>query len=339
MNYHRVVIQLLTWALALAKANNESFSKVVYDRAAVSLNFLLSCTNEKDGCLPNYGANDGALFFPLNNNDFRDYRPQLEALSILLGKEFPLGSFEDKYWYGLNFTSSTGITPYLGIGASNFPDGGYYILKDKNSMTFIRCGNHKDRPSQADNLHIDIWADGENILRDGGSYKYNTDEETIRYFFGTASHNTVMLDGYDQMQKGARFIWYHWSGPASGEWKEEQGYFEFTGKLHAFKHVAKEVMHARIVRKYKNKLKWEIIDEVASSVNLPITQIWNPSEKFESLFTISAINKMGQPLEPTMKDGWYSGQYGKKEASQQILYTSPVRYIHTTIEAKGDNSK
>ena len=39
MNYHRVVIQLLTWAIVLAEKNNESFSPVVYERAKKSLNF------------------------------------------------------------------------------------------------------------------------------------------------------------------------------------------------------------------------------------------------------------------------------------------------------------
>lgn len=43
---------------------------------------------------------------------------------------------------------------------------------------------------------------------DGGSYKYNTTEKLLRYFMGTESHNTIMLEGHDQMLKGDRFIWY-----------------------------------------------------------------------------------------------------------------------------------
>ena len=82
----------------------------------------------------------------------------------------------------------------LQLGFHQFNLGGYYILREKDTLTFIRCGNHKDRPSQADNLHLDIWYKGENILLDGGSYKYNTSDEDIKYFMGTASHNTVMLD-------------------------------------------------------------------------------------------------------------------------------------------------
>ncbi len=40
--------------------------------------------NDSNGWLPNYGANDGALFFRLNECHYRDYRPQLQALAVLL---------------------------------------------------------------------------------------------------------------------------------------------------------------------------------------------------------------------------------------------------------------
>ena len=80
MNYHRVVIQLLTWGIALAQRNGECFSEHVYQRAYQSVNFLYQCQELSNGYLPNYGSNDGALFFKLNDSDYRDYRPQLDAL-------------------------------------------------------------------------------------------------------------------------------------------------------------------------------------------------------------------------------------------------------------------
>ena len=77
MNYHRVLIQLFTWAIQINKLNDLPFSDDVYIKAKKSLKFLLSCMNENNGMLPNYGANDGALFFKLGVQEFRDYRPQL----------------------------------------------------------------------------------------------------------------------------------------------------------------------------------------------------------------------------------------------------------------------
>ncbi len=92
MNYHRIVAQLLTWAIALSEKNGERFSDVVYDRARKSVVFLRTCMVEENGWLPNYGANDGALFFKLSDRHYRDYRPQLQALGMCtwygLGAEF-----------------------------------------------------------------------------------------------------------------------------------------------------------------------------------------------------------------------------------------------------------
>ena len=65
MNYHRVVVQLLTWAITLADRNGERFCDEVYKRAYQSVNFLYQCQDDSTGWLPNYGSNDGALFLNL----------------------------------------------------------------------------------------------------------------------------------------------------------------------------------------------------------------------------------------------------------------------------------
>ena len=84
MNYHRVVIQLLTWGIQLAKLNNDRFDNVVYERAQKSLDFLDACIDNVSGKLPNYGSNDGALFFKLTNDDYRVYSSQLDDLRAVL---------------------------------------------------------------------------------------------------------------------------------------------------------------------------------------------------------------------------------------------------------------
>ena len=266
MNYHRVVIQLLTWAIVLAEKNGESFAPVVYERAKKSLEFLRTCMIDENGKLPNYGANDGALFFKLNDAEYRDYRPQLNALASALKIDllFPF-QYEDAQWYGLENKNFQTWKPLLGI--HHFDSGGYYIFREKDTLTFIRCGNHKDRPSQADNLHLDIWYKNENILLDGGSYKYNTDEETLRYFMGTASHNTVMLDDHDQMKKGSRFIWYNWTQRKNIQYSETEERYCFEGSVYAFGYISENIVHQREVTKLKDKPEWIIKDTI---LNKPV---------------------------------------------------------------------
>jgi hypothetical protein len=330
MNYHRVVVQLFTWAIRLSELNGEKLNQTFYKRASASLHFLLNCMNLGDGHLPNYGANDGALFFPLNISEYRDYRPQLNALAATLG-EGKIGSeFEDQFWFGVNDLSKTNVPQ--SIGPLSYPIGGFYLLREKDSLTFIRCGNHKDRPSQADNLHLDIWVEGQNILRDAGSYKYNADAEDIKFFFGTASHNTVMLGDNDQMQKGGRFIWYFWTQCDQAGWKETEDGFVFTGGIKAFQQINPSITHTRIIKKFTNQKKWEVTDEVKHSTSLPIRQNWHPNP--EILEHISFEGKDEQSISATNSEGWYSSQYGVKEKSPTLAISSNKNLIKTIIEFK-----
>jgi len=332
MNYHRIVAQLLTWGIALSEKNGERFSDVVYDRARKSLVFLRTCMVEENGWLPNYGANDGALFFKLGNAHFRDYRPQLQALASVLGMKAGLDShYEDVQWYELTKPPMDEWLPANGI--HTFTKGGYYIIREPDTLTFIKCGSYKDRPSQADNLHLDLWYKGENILPDAGSYKYNTDEKTMRYFSGTRSHNTVMLDDKDQMLKGGRFIWYYWSQCLEASLVEGGADYSFNGAISAFIYVDNDIVHKRTVIKKKEAPVWEIKDEVTHApTGMAMRQLWHLPLKLKNSISIIAKDKDGSELAGHTKDGWYSSLYGQKEKTEESYFSTANNVIETIIK-------
>jgi hypothetical protein len=332
MNYHRVVIQLLTWAIRLAEVNKIALDPVVRERAVTSVGFLHNCMNEENGSLPNYGANDGALFFPLNDVDFRDYRPQLHALAAVLKMGAIDKCNEDQHWYGIAEASDKLLQQQQGIIA--FPVGGYYLLRERDTFSFIRCGRYKDRPLQADNLHLDLWIGEQNVLRDGGSYKYNTEESLQKYFHGTASHNTVMLDNQDQMQKGRRFIWYYWTQAVEAGWREYESYYEFKGVIQAFRHVGKGIVHKRTVRKYKARWKWQVTDEIVHSNGYEVQQLWHPAVAESMRVDFTACDVREIPIEKKIMKGWYSPKYGMKEEADTLVFSSNINGITTTIEVK-----
>lgn len=330
MNYHRVAVQLFNLAFAVAKRNDEQFDASVYDRADKSLQFLVACMEPSSGNLPNYGANDGALFFPLTDAVYRDYRPQLNTLSVLLHGVNLFNDAviqEDKWWHSetVNAFDSSSVER---TGLFRFESGGYYIIKEKRSLTFIRCGNHKDRPSQADNLHVDIWIDGINVLRDAGSYKYNTTPENIKFFMGTQSHNTVMLNSYDQMEKASRFVWLNWSSAKSATLTEMDDRFVFEGEIRAFNQVAKNQFHRRKLTKYKNQLTWEIEDETGPVIDLAMKQIWNPGDDRITFVPTS------KDILKTTETASYSSYYGHKEISEQVIFSTRSGKISTLIQWK-----
>ena len=330
MNYHRVVVQLLTWAIILAEKNKEKLTGVVYERAKKSVEFLRVCMNDSDGWLPNYGANDGALFFSLNDEHFRNYKPQLQALANALKLDLCFEKeYEDLNWYNQH---SCNLSPLkINPGIFEFKTGGYYIIREKDALTFIRCGSYKDRPSQADNLHLDIWYKGENIIVDAGSYKYNTDEETIKYFMGTASHNTVMIDDYDQMKKGSRFIWYYWTKRLYAQLKEDDTTFRFTGEIAAFNHIGKGIRHRREIIKIKNKPQWFIKDEIVNKPdNTYIKQLWH-LPKTQQPVEWKSYDAGKKILNAECSESFVSNLYGLKEIAQTISFKTLSSLIRTEI--------
>lgn len=324
MNYHRVVVQLLSLGISVYEKNEQQFSDMVYQKAYKSLNFLYQCMQDENGWLPNYGSNDGALFFPLTDADYRDYRPQLNTLhQILTGKVLFINDeiMEDFHWVKGDVLNAKYQPISKKKGVQSFDVGGYYLCRIGDLFTFIRCGNHKDRPAQADNLHIDIWYKGENVLRDSGTYQYNTSPEKLNYFMGTTSHNTVMVGEYSQMQKGGRFIWYYWSQKMKAGWSETEDAFIFTGAISAFRQLHQKALHQRVIKISKREPKWLVEDNIKGLDSYIKKQIWHPNSP--------NLKISSNQHQPAYFDSFNSDYYGLLEPKQSLFFE-----FNNSIETK-----
>ncbi|NJC26124.1 alginate lyase family protein [Neolewinella antarctica] len=334
-NYHRVLVQLLSYATAISGANGERFSDKVHDRASLTLNYLYQCTQPENGELPNYGSNDGALFFPLADQGYRDYRPQLNGLSQLLHgtMPFPEAGTEEAAWLSVvsKGVSATGADKALSQQKTNrFPNGGIYTFRDGNTFTSLHCQTYHDRPAHADNLHLDLWTDGVNLLRDGGTYRYNTDPDKLKFFMGSASHNTVMLGDHDQMLKGSRFIWFNWTTALTASLLEEDGAYHFTGRIAAFKELG-GVWHNRTVVKYEGASVWVVEDEIERPTDLPMIQHWNLHPDWARYLTITATDRSGDPLQGELSTAHFSGHYGELTEAPLLTFATSGTFVRTTI--------
>lgn len=324
MNYHRVVVQLLSFGIGVYQNNTQKFSKIVYEKAYKSLNFLYQCMQDENGWLPNYGSNDGALFFPFTDLDYRNYYPQLNSLHfILTGTNLSQDRTvnEDKFWFGGISIDNKFPLIQKKYGTQSFPIGGFYLCRVNDFLTFIRCGSHKDRPAQADNLHVDIWYKNKNILRDSGSYKYNTSKEFLDYFMGTKSHNTVLVEDYSQMYKGGRFIWYYWTQAISSGWEEDENAFIFKGRVKAFQFLSKKAVHERKISILKNENSWIIEDKLSNLDNHSKCQVWHPND--------SRININSEANKKSFKS--YNSNYYGQYTEERSFYYDFENEIKTTI--------
>jgi hypothetical protein len=211
MNYHRLMLQDALWTLRLGRINNDSFASDLIDRVKKASEFLYQMQDDT-GRVPNYGANDGAIILPLNSCDYLDYRPAIGAMHYYFTQKllYPQGSWcEDLQWLFGNDAANAPLEQKSRQSCS-FASGGYYTVRNSNYWLMTRCHSFRDRPGHADMLSVDLWWKGHNILRDSGTYMYNCDQPWQNYFGSTAAHNTVMVDGRDQMTRAGRFMWFDW---------------------------------------------------------------------------------------------------------------------------------
>jgi hypothetical protein len=212
VNYHRVMLHDYLWAVRLGDVQGRPFSDDLKQRLRKAGQWLYQLQDEITGQTPYYGQNDGALILPLSNCDYLDFRPVVQPVQYLLDGTRCYGDGpwdEDLFWlFGSKAVSAAVDTPLRSDFQADI--GGYYTLRSESSFIFVRCGGFRDRPAQADMLHVDLWWRGQNIAIDAGTYSYNAPEPWNNPLACTAYHNTVTVDGLDQMERVGKFVWLPW---------------------------------------------------------------------------------------------------------------------------------
>jgi len=207
--YHRAALHDYLLAARFRQAADEPVPASWQRAMARSLAFLLAQHNPGDGRLPNYGSNDGSMPRVLSTCDYGDFRPTLQCLAAATygTRVFPPGPWDEEVaWLQGPGALDLPERP-AALGSVSFAVTGYHVLREDNPSSFLtfRCGTLRDRFSQIDMLHLDVWWQGHNVLVDGGSFLYNGEARWHDHFLRTASHNTVTVDGADQMLHARRF--------------------------------------------------------------------------------------------------------------------------------------
>ncbi|MFC3149137.1 heparinase II/III-family protein [Piscinibacterium candidicorallinum] len=241
LNYHRVMLD--TFSLAECWRRHlglEAFSDRWKSRALAATQWLHALTDPISGDGPNVGANDGARLLQLVDTPYRDYRPSIQLGMALFANQraYPeAGAWNDALqWLGVQTPTQVAEA----AGTMQADDGGFLVLRQGGAMVLLRYPRFRFRPSQADVLHTDLWLDGQPLLRDAGTYSYNTDAQWLEYFGGTQGHNTVQFDSREQMPRISRFLLGDWlrtegfEAPASDESRASAaaGYCDRAGARH-----------------------------------------------------------------------------------------------------------
>lgn len=247
-NYHRVMLQTALWINFIKQ---DVFSASTSQAIARSAHWLFSLLDNASGLTPNLGANDGALIFPLSVTDFRDYRPTVQAASrAFLKTSLSSGVWDEmSLWFGLPANSRViNSDAYL---TEN--------LRGKNSWGYLRASHFKSRLSHMDQLSLDLWWRGINITQDAGTYLYNAEPPWDNPLVTTHIHNTVTVDGNDQMTRAGRFLVLDWANAYSKNIIESEE--NILSRVRANHRGYHSVKHERTITVYQDE-KWVVNDKL-----------------------------------------------------------------------------
>ncbi len=362
-NYHRVAMQLYLWAFAFAKATGDKVPQSWVDAMDRSVTFLYAHQNDADGFLPNYGANDGALPVLLAGTRLGDFRAVLQAMSVACRGErlYEPGPWDElSIWLFGPQILDYPVRPRLRQSVS-FAHTGYHVLRGKDPLNFsaFRCGTILDRFSQIDMLHLDVWWRGQNVLVDPGSFRYNGAHIWHNHFLRTESHNTVKVDGRDQMLHFRQFKTLYWTEAKLLRFEDTADWALCEGEHYGYMRH-RNCTHRRSVLMVKDST-WIVVDTIRGKDRHTARLHWLAGDfpyEFDSRvarlalstphgrFSISILDGGGTPYtgvdvvrgSSNPPRGWQSRHYGVKTPcpSMAAVATQDTPITFVSVLCAGD---
>ncbi|HKP84683.1 MAG TPA: alginate lyase family protein, partial [Blastocatellia bacterium] len=264
-NYHRLMLQDYLWAIRLGEVTGDPLPDSTSRRIERAVEFLYQIADGESGHAPCYGHNDGALILPLNTCDYSDFRPVIAAGHYLAHRRrlYEAGPWEEDLLWLFGPDALEAPAERIERGSLAAREGGYYTLRGERAFALTRCVTYRYRPSQADMLHMDLWWRGANVACDPGSYLYYADPPWDNGLNGTVAHNTVTVDGEDQMTRGPRFMWFDWTeAEALAHDRSAQGNLErFEGRHNGYERLSAPVTHRRAILRAGDDV-WLVADDL-----------------------------------------------------------------------------
>jgi len=282
-NYHRLMLQIALWMINIGKIQNNELPEKIKKKLFASTTWLHNLLDSKSGQVPNLGPNDGAYILPLTLCPYNDYRPVVQtAAKVFLGEQiFDPGPWDEMtLWLKRKDpkenTNQSIISeaPMKEKGGSSdiesFKSPHILRIPECDSWLYFRAVKFSSRPGHADQLHVDLWWRGINLAQDAGTFLYNAPPPWDNSLTCSQVHNTVTVDGFEQMKRVSRFLYLDWAQAellrdttnTQIRLPNEQ---QLVAQHNGYRHLG--IIHRRSVEAFKEG-KWVIRDTILSTQSL-----------------------------------------------------------------------
>lgn len=320
VNYHRLMLDTYSIAEIWRERNHlTEFSDSLKHRLAAATEWLWAITDTSSGDAPNIGANDGAWLLRVAGLDYRDFRPSVQmAAALFLG----LDAFGSGPWRRpLEWFEVAEGQRFSDLRSRSFDQGGYHVLRNSSTLVVLRYPRFRFRPGHSDALHVDLWHKGVNLLRDAGTFSYNSPGS--EWFAGTAAHNTIEFDGRDQMPRLGRFLFGDWLGS-----EKVMPVCDMSGIIHAAAGY-KDARGNRHHRSLKLRIDGLICeDNISGSFNcaclrwrLPVGEWYIEEDIIRNGQQSISIEFDGAPVTPSIGSTFESRYYFQKTEVLEVSVT------------------
>ncbi len=331
-NYHRLMLDTCCIAKIICdKYEGPQLSKPALTKLEKAIDWLSAMTDPVSGHAFNLGHNDSAYLLPYPSGKMRDFRMTIGlAQSLFLRRIDGENAQAAKPFFGyLNIECSTEQKSEM--HGRVFEDGGYCLLNHQSTRVLMRLPKYRFRPAHCDGLHVDVYVNGENVLRDSGTISYISNDPEID-LARTCHHNTVQFDDDEQMPRLSRFLWGDWLEPSQPtEFQNTDG----GGIMASAYQTHKKHIHKRQVQLDNNKV---LITDTIKGIFIGATLRWHlaPGNWVETLpgnFENGKINlriTSSTPLKFNLTEANQGLSYGVASTIPLIEATCGVAALITT---------
>lgn len=355
--YHRLVLECLLTALLAARRGGFEAPARSWARIGRMAEYV-AAYSKPDGAAPRIGDADDGRVQKLGTQPLADHRYLIAIVAVLLERgdlKTAAGAWPDEAFWFLG-ADARGAFDQLPVEpppeSAAFPSGGMYVLRYKDTHVILDAaevglrgrGGH----GHNDVLSFELVLEGVPLITDAGSYVYTASAEWRHRFRGTASHNTVQVDGEELNRLRSRDdLWsLHYDARPDAVWWAPDSHFPSWAASHlGYRRLADPVVHRRAVSADRDGSAVMVRDQLFGSADHDLVSRMHLEPGFDvtidgrvarcvrardgatAFLTVVAADSA---LTLGVADGWVSPSYGVKLATRVVTLAGRCR-LPTTM--------